>query len=159
METSSGTFTFSLQGTGQPAEAKVEASPTVLSFGGTSVGGKLSSAATFRNVGGAPLTIESVGSLTTPFAGSGAPAPGKVLGPGEAVNVEVAFEPTAEGNFSGELVLHTSAGVSAIALTGSAGRPGVLKFTPKRSNTGASRSARPSPRASRSPTPAARTSR
>ncbi len=132
VETSTGTFTFSLQGTGQPAEAKIEASPAVLSFGGTSVGGKLSSAATFRNVGGAPLTIESIGSVAAPFVVSGAPAPGKVLQPGEAVNVEVSFEPTAEGNFSGELVLHTSAGSSAIALAGSAGQPGVLKFTPEK---------------------------
>ncbi len=79
VETSAGTNTFSLQGTGQPAEAKVEASPALLSFGGTTVGGRLSAAATFRNVGGAPLTIESVGSVAPPFTVSGAPAPGKVL--------------------------------------------------------------------------------
>ncbi len=129
--TSAGTLTFSLQGTGQPAEAKIEASPVVLSFGGTTVGGKVSAAATFRNVGGAPLTIESVGSIAPPFSVSGAPAPGKVLQPGEAVNVEVAFEPTEEGNFGGQLTLKTSAGESTIALAGAGGKPGVLKFTPE----------------------------
>ena len=97
-------MSFSLQGTGQPAEAKVEASPAVLSFGGTTVGGKLSAAATFRNVGGAPLTIEGVDPPAAPFAvtrrartGQGARRPAK------RSRVQVAFEPTAEGNFSGEL--------------------------------------------------------
>ena len=55
-----------------------------------------------------------------------------MLQPGEAVNVEVSFEPTAEGNFSGELVLQTSAGTSAVGLAGSAGQPGVLKFSPEK---------------------------
>ena len=94
VETSTGTFSFSLQGTGQPAGPKLEASPAVLSFGGTTVGSKVSAAATFRNVGGAPLTIESVAPVSPPFAVSGAPASGTVLQPGEAVNIEVAFEPT-----------------------------------------------------------------
>ena len=130
-ETSAGTFTFSLQGTGQPAEAKVEASPVVLSFGGTTVGGKLSSAATFRNVGGAPLTIEGVVDPAAPFSVTGAPEAGKVLAPGEAVSVQVTFEPTVEGNFTGELTLHTSAGDASVALAGAAGKQGVLKITPE----------------------------
>ncbi len=131
VETSAGTISFSLQGTGQTAEAKVEASPTVLSFGGTTVGGKLSAAATFRNVGGAPLTIEGVVQPAAPFSVTGAPEPGTVLAPGEAVTVQAAFEPTAEGNFEGELTLHTSAGDSSVALAGVAGKQGVLKITPE----------------------------
>jgi hypothetical protein len=131
VETSAGTFSFSLQGTGQPAGPKIEASPVVLSFGGTTVGSKVSAAATFRNVGGAALTIESVAPVAPPFAVSGAPAPGTVLQPGEAVNVEVAFEPTEEGNFGGELTLKTSAGESTVALAGAGGKPGVLKFAPE----------------------------
>ena len=131
VETSTGTTTFSLQGTGQPAEAKVEASPVLLSFGGTTVGGKISSAATFRNVGGAPLTINSVVAPGAPFFVTGAPEAGKVLAAGEAVTVQVTFEPTAEGNFNGELTLETNVGPSSVALVGSAGKPGVLKITPE----------------------------
>ena len=130
-ETSAGTFTFSLQGTGQPAEAKIEASPVVLSFGGTTVGGKITSAATFRNVGGAPLTINGVDSVAAPFSVTGAPEAGRVLAAGEAVTVQVTFEPTTEGNFSGELTLETSVGPSSVALAGAAGKQGVLKITPE----------------------------
>ena len=103
-------MTFSMQGTGQSAEAKLEASPTVLSFGGTTVGGQTLGGATFRNVGGAPLTIERSSHRPAPFGVSGAPESGKALAPGEAVTVQVTFEPTREGNFSGELTLETSAG-------------------------------------------------
>ncbi len=131
VETTEGTMTFSLQGTGQPAEAKVEASPVVLSFGGTTVGGKITSAATFRNVGGAPLTINGVAAVAAPFFVTGAPEAGKVLAPGEAVTVQVTFEPTAEGSFSGELTLETSAGASSVALAGAAGKQGVLKIAPE----------------------------
>ncbi len=129
VETDHGAMTFSLQGTGQPATAKLEASPTVLSFGGTEVGGHLSGAATFRNVGGASLTIEGVKSPPAPFGVSGLPAPGTILKPGEAVTIEATFEPNAEGNFNGELTLETSAGSSTIGLSGAAGKPGVLKIT------------------------------
>ena len=128
-ETDNGTMSFSLQGTGQSAAAQVEASPKVLSFGGTVVGGHLSAAATFRNVGGAPLTIEGVKLPAAPFGVSEAPAKGTVVEPGKALTVQVSFEPTAEGSFNGELTLETSAGPATVALAGSAGKPGVLKIT------------------------------
>ena len=128
-ETDHGTMSFALQGTGQSAAAQVEASPKVLSFGGTVVGGHLSAAATFRNVGGAPLTIEGAKLPSAPFAVSEAPAKGTVVEPGKAVTVQVSFEPTAEGNFNGELTLETNAGPATVALAGSAGKPGVLKIT------------------------------
>jgi len=128
-ETDHGTLSFSLQGTGQAAVAQVEASPKVLSFGGTTVGGHLSAAATFRNVGGAPLTIEGAKLPAAPFGVSELPAKGAVIEPGKAVTVQATFDPTTEGNFSGELVLETSAGPATVALAGSAGKPGVLKVS------------------------------
>ncbi len=128
-ETDKGPLSFSLQGIGQQATAKLEASPTVLSFGGTTVGGHLSGGATFRNVGGAPLTIEGVKSPAAPFGASGLPAPGSTLEPGAAITIQATFDPTSEGNFNGELALETSAGTAAIGLSGSAGAQGVLKIT------------------------------
>src|SRR6185312_3555963 len=107
-ETDHGTLSFSLQGTGQAAVAQVEASPKVLSFGGTTVGGHLPAA---------------------PFGVSELPAKGAVIEPGKAVTVQATFDPTTEGNFSGELVLETSAGPATVALAGSAGKPGVLKVS------------------------------
>ena len=53
-------MSFALSGTGQAAAAQLKLTPPLVSFGGTTVGGHLSSAATFRNVGGAPLTINAV---------------------------------------------------------------------------------------------------
>lgn len=128
-ETDHGSLSFSLQGTGQAAVAQLEASPTVLSFGGTTVGGHLSGAATFRNVGGAPLTVNAVKLPAAPFGASGLPTPGTTIAPGGAVTIQATFDPTAEGNFSGELALETSAGTAAVGLSGSAGTPGVLKVT------------------------------
>ncbi len=128
-ETSQGTLSFSLQGTGQSAAAKIEASPTIVQFGGTAIGGKVSAAATFRNVGGAPLTIESATAPSAPFSVAELPPKGTTLEPGQALNVQVAFEPTSEGNFSGELTLQTSAGPASVGLSGSAGTPGVLKLS------------------------------
>ncbi len=49
-----------MSGTGQSASAQLISTPPLVSFGGTAVGGHLSGAATFRNVGGAPLTINAV---------------------------------------------------------------------------------------------------
>jgi hypothetical protein len=127
-ETDHGSNAFSLQGTGQSAAAQLEASPAVLSFGGTTVGGHLSGAATFRNVGGAPLTVEGFSLPGAPFGASGLPPAGTVIEPGSALTVQVSFDPTAEGNYNGELALQSSAGTAAIGLSGSAGSPGVLKI-------------------------------
>ena len=54
------TASFGLSGTGQTAAAKLEVSPLVVTFDGTAVGEHASAGATFRNVGGTPLTIEKV---------------------------------------------------------------------------------------------------
>jgi hypothetical protein len=128
-ETDHGSVSYSLSGTGQSAAAQLQSTPTVLSFGGTSVGGKLSATATFRNVGGAPLTINGVALPSAPFAATGAPATGTKLEPGQAVTITVNFEPTAEGNFTGQIGLETTAGTGQITLSGSAGKPGVLSVS------------------------------
>jgi hypothetical protein len=136
VETDQGTSSFSLQGAGQAAAAQLEASPTVLSFGGTAIGGHVSAAATFRNVGAAPLTIEAVKLPAAPFGATEVPAKGATIEPGKAVTIQATFEPTAEGNFHGELALETSAGTASVALAGSAGTPGVLKVTGEKTEYG-----------------------
>jgi PQQ-like domain/Protein of unknown function (DUF1573) len=129
VETDKGSSSFSLQGSGQSAVAQLEASPKVLSFGGTTVGGHLSAAATFRNVGGAPLTIEGVKLPAAPFGASEVPPNGTKIEPGQAITIQASFDPTTEGSFSGELVLETSAGAATVTLAGSAGTAGVLKVS------------------------------
>ena len=135
-ETDHGSISFALQGSGQAAVAQIEASPTVLSFGGTTVGGHVSAAATFRNVGGAPLTIEGVKLPAAPFGATELPAKGTTIEPGKAVTIQAAFDPTTEGNFSGELALETSAGTATVSLAGSAGTPGVLKVSSEQNEYG-----------------------
>ena len=54
-------------------------------------------AATFSNVGSAPLTINAVKLPAAPFGASGLPAVGSKIAPGESVTVNVTFNPTAEG--------------------------------------------------------------
>ncbi len=55
--TSTGkTASFGLSGTGETPVAKLEVSPIVVTFDGTAVGEHASAGATFRNVGGTPLT-------------------------------------------------------------------------------------------------------
>ncbi len=130
VQTSAGTLSFSMQGSGQTAGPNLEASPAVLSFGGAAIGGQLSAAATFRNSGGAPLTINAVKLPAAPFGASGLPAPGTTIEPGHSITIEATFEPHSEGNFEGRLALETSAGTATVTLSGSAGQPGALKVTP-----------------------------
>jgi len=124
---------FSLSGKGQTGAAEIEASPTVLSFGGTAVGSSVSATATFTNVGASSLEIESSSAPGAPFAveSSALPKAGSKLGPGQSITIPVSFEPAAIGSYEGILEMHTSAGAAAVHLTGTAAPPGVLQITPE----------------------------
>ncbi len=127
--TSTGkTATFSLSGTGLAPTAQIETSPLVVTFGATSVGEPVSAGATFRNVGGAPLTIEAVHLPSAPFEASGVPTVGSTIEPGHSITVTVIFDPTEVGDFNGQISLDTSAGEAAVGLSGSAGLPGKLQI-------------------------------
>jgi Abnormal spindle-like microcephaly-assoc'd, ASPM-SPD-2-Hydin/PQQ-like domain len=127
-KTSEGnTATFSLSGDGQAVGPQIEASPTVVAFGGTSVNTKLEAAATIRNVGSEPLTIEHFEAPAEPF-GAEELAPGREIGPGESISLPVSFKPTALGPFSSQITLETSGGDAQIQLVGTAGTPGELEI-------------------------------
>jgi Abnormal spindle-like microcephaly-assoc'd, ASPM-SPD-2-Hydin/PQQ-like domain len=129
-ETSTGTkVRFALSGIGQAASAQLEATPPLVTFGGTSVGGQLSGSATFRNVGGAPLTINAVHLPLAPFHAEGVPAKGFTIAPGDSVTITVLFEPTEAGAFTDEIGLETTGGNRAVGLSGSAGLPGALQIS------------------------------
>jgi hypothetical protein len=128
-ETDQGSVSFAMSGTGQAATAQLTVTPAIVAFGATSVGGHLSGAATFRNVGGAPLTINTVKLPAAPFGASGVPAEGSKIEPGASVTVNVTFDPTANGEYSGQIALETTGGNGAVGLSGTAAPPGVLKVT------------------------------
>ncbi len=120
---------FALSGVGQAAGARLEASPPLVTFGGTAVGGRLSAGATFRNVGGTPLEVKAVQLPEAPFSAEGVPAVGSTIAPGGSITVTVAFEPTATGTFNGQIGLETTGGNKAIGLSGSASTAGALQIS------------------------------
>jgi hypothetical protein len=128
--TSEGQVNLGLSGTGQPADAKLSVSPPVVSFGGTVVGGRLAGTVTISNVGGSPLTFNSVGGVSAPFGVTGAPAAGATLAAGRSVAVNVSFSPTEPGDFTDALEIDTSAGTAEVGLSGSATGPAHLTITP-----------------------------
>jgi len=124
---------FSLSGKGQTGTAKLEASPTVLSFGGTAVGSSVSATATFSNVGASPLEVQSVSAPEAPFTveASALPKPKAQLGPGQSITIPVSFEPDSIGSYTSSLDVQTSAGGAEVQLTGAAAPPGVLQIAPE----------------------------
>jgi hypothetical protein len=128
--TSTGkTATFSLSGDGLAVAAQIEAAPLVVTFDPTSVDESVSAAATFRNVGGGPLTIEALEPPSLPFEATGLPSVGSTIEPGHSITVTVVFNPTEVGDFNGVIGLTTSAGKAAVGLSGSAGLPGALHIS------------------------------
>lgn len=120
--------TFGLTGTGQTQGAKLEATPPLVSFAGTLVGEPESAGARFRNVGSEPLTIDAVNLPSAPFSATGVPAVGAKLEPGHSVTITIAFDPTEDGTFTGEIGLETTGGTEAVGLSGTASQPGTLQI-------------------------------
>jgi iron transport multicopper oxidase len=131
-ESSGGAASVALSGTGLSVDAELSASPPIVSFGGTAVGGgPLTGSVTFTNLGSKPLTVDSVQLPSKPFSASGAPQAGDTLGPGDSLNVNVSFAPTAVGHFTDEIGLDTSGGEQSVGLSGSATPPGKLEIAPR----------------------------
>ncbi len=128
--TSTGTkVSFALSGTGQTAAAKLEATPPLVTFEGTTVGDQRSESVTFRNVGGTSLTVNEVQLPKAPFHTEGAPVKGSTIASGASITVTVTFAPTAVGAFADEIGLETTGGNRAVGLSGTAGLPGVLQIS------------------------------
>jgi iron transport multicopper oxidase len=123
------TAAFGLSGTGLATGPKLEATPPLVTFDGTIVGEHESAGATFRNVGGSPLTINGVHLPAAPFATGGVPSVGAKIEPGHSVTITVTFEPSAAGTFNDEIGLETTGGNEAVGLSGSASPPGTLQIT------------------------------
>jgi hypothetical protein len=127
--TSAGTTAVALSGKGQSPNAELVASPPAVSFGGTTVGGTLSGSLVFSNIGGAPLTIDSILAPAAPFLATGLPAAGSVLASGASVTIGVTFAPNALGAYTDSVALVTSAGSRSVALSGNCSPPGHLSVS------------------------------
>jgi len=129
-QTPAGPVSTSLTGVGRNPNAELSNSPRTVSFGGAPVGQTLNGTVTFSNIGGAPLIVTGVVPPNAPFSATGLPMTGAVLNPGDAVTVTLAFAPAVEGNFTGDLVVGTTAGQADVPLSGSARPPGKLEVDP-----------------------------
>lgn len=128
--TDQGPFAFTLTGAGQLSDAQLTIAPGVVSFGGAIVGENHAGTVTISNTGGQPMTIEGVDLPSAPFSVDDPPDAGDVIAPNTSRNVTVRYRPTAVGDFSADLVVHTSAGTGTVGLLGSAGAGPRLSVTP-----------------------------
>jgi iron transport multicopper oxidase len=137
LHTTDGDVSVGLSGTGQANGAELTVTPPSVSFGGTSVGGQLSSVVTFANTGSGPLTINTFTPPGTPFSTSGAPAAGSTLAAGHSIDVTVNFQPASTGNYSSSLEIDTTAGNATVNMSGTATTPSHLVVTPASIDYGA----------------------
>lgn len=127
------TLSFSLSGTGKFAGAKLEATPAVVTFGGTSIGSPISATARIKNVGAEALNLETA-APEAPFSLE-EELPSK-LEPGQQVVARLKFEPTRNGSFEGAVGLTSNGGSATLHLTGIAAPPGLLSIAPERNEFG-----------------------
>jgi hypothetical protein len=130
VSTSGTPLVLSVTGTGTSASAQLAASPASVSFGGTDVGQEIDDSVILENLGGAPLTINSIGAPAAPFGVVGAPAAGTVLDPGSQITVTVTFNPSSVGTYMDSLSVNSSGGALSVGLTGSCAPPGKLVISP-----------------------------
>ncbi len=129
--TDSGPVSIPVSGTGQAATPHLQSSTSLVSLGGTTVGGSLSDTFTLTDDGNAPVQITSVTRPNAPFAATGAPSVGDTIDPGQMVTVEIDFHPTQAGQFSDEIDVSTADGEDVVVGIGaSATLPGVLGISP-----------------------------
>ncbi|HXD54843.1 MAG TPA: choice-of-anchor D domain-containing protein [Solirubrobacteraceae bacterium] len=123
------TLPFSLSGTGQAVGAKLEASPPVVSFGGTTPGHPISESILLKNVGSETLVVQGSTLPKAPFLLESKDLPHE-LSPNQEVLVPVSFAPSEYGSFSGTLELKTNGGETSVHLLGVSTTPGLLTISP-----------------------------
>ncbi|MGA2164954.1 MAG: hypothetical protein ABSH36_10860 [Solirubrobacteraceae bacterium] len=105
-------------------------STTSLNLGTALTGAQLTGEVTLTNTGPATLTVGPVRAPTAPFEATGLPKEGAVIEQGQTITVHVAFRSATPGSFKGSLILHTAAGETGVALSGSAVAPPPEEPTP-----------------------------
>jgi iron transport multicopper oxidase len=129
--TDAGQVSIPVSGNGQAATPQLDASTSLVSLGGTTVGGVLTDTFTLTDDGNAPVQISSVTLPSAPFSAVGAPKDGDTIDPGQSVTVEIDFNPTQAGQFPGEIDVSTADNEDLeIGLGASATPPGVLSISP-----------------------------
>jgi hypothetical protein len=98
-------------------------SSTSLDLGTALTGAQLTGTVTLTDTGPSSLTVGAVRSPSAPFEATGLPPEGAVIEQGQTLTVHVAFRSATPGSFKGSLSLHTAAGETEVALSGTAEAP------------------------------------
>jgi hypothetical protein len=120
-----GTATVNLLGHSVVGNAQLSISPTSLSFGTVAVGGSATQTLTVSNTGNLNVTVTKAAPPALPFVVNTPLPEGQVLAPGDVVNIQVTFAPTAVGSFSSLYTISSDDGRGAhtISVTGAAVSP------------------------------------
>ena len=114
--TTQGTITVPLSGSGVATAGRLVLTPSTLNFSSIRVGSSATLSFVLSNTGGSPVTITSVQLPGAPFrALQPAIAAGMVIQAGQSVTQVVEFAPTRTGNYKG--MVSVGAGSSQPALT------------------------------------------
>ncbi|GAA5194116.1 hypothetical protein GCM10023322_57720 [Rugosimonospora acidiphila] len=96
-----GTGTVALSGTGQVGHPELSFSPSSLNFGSVPVGLTATQTLTVKNTGNLNVTITKASPPALPFVVNTPLPEGQVLTPGDSVQIQVTFAPSAVGTFNG----------------------------------------------------------
>ncbi|WP_109484761.1 choice-of-anchor D domain-containing protein [Occallatibacter savannae] len=114
----SKSFSISLS----PASASVPAmsvNATSIGFGSVGINSPQEQSITISSTGTAPLTVSSAAVSGTGFTLAGAAFPA-TLNPGQSMTLQVQFDPTKAGSFTGQLSIASNASSASIPLSGTA---------------------------------------
>jgi hypothetical protein len=124
-----GTGTVQLTANAVAGVKQLSVTPSSLSFGPVPAGLSSTLTLTVANTGNLNVTITKAAPPTLPFVVNTPLPEGQVLTPGQSVQIQVTFAPSAAGTFTGQYVISSDDGQGAhnIAISGtglaSAGRP------------------------------------
>lgn len=99
--------------------AAMSINATSIGFGSVALNSPQEQSLRISSTGTAPLTLNSASVSGTGFSISGAAFPA-TLNPGQSISVQVLFDPTKAGTFTGQLSIASNAATKSIPLTGTA---------------------------------------
>jgi hypothetical protein len=115
-----GTGTVQLTANGVTGVKQLTITPSSLSFGSVPAGLTSTLTLTVANTGNLNVTITKAAPPTLPFVVHTPLGEGQVLSPGESIQIQVTFAPTAAGTFTGQYVISSDDGAGAhqVAVSG-----------------------------------------
>ena len=118
-----------LSGTGTAASVTLSANPTSVSFTGINVGSSGSKGVSITNRGNTSLTISQVSVNAKDFSATGITTP-LTLNAGQNAALHVSFKPSASEQISGNIIVTSSQGASAVIPVSGGGVQAALTVTP-----------------------------